>query len=214
MHHATARPTRPDRPASWSALRTKGETPTEIAGCVDARCASTSCRCVPQRTDLIDTCRHRRRRRRHVQHLDRRGDRGRRLRRAASPSTATARCRRSRGSADVLEALGVAIDLPPDGRRRALHRRGRLRLHVRAAPTTRRCATRAPVRRELGIRTVFNLLGPLTNPAAVPTQVIGVPRPDLVDTFAQVAGGARHRAHGRRARRRRHRRAVAGRRVA
>ena len=70
------------------------------------------------------------------------------------------------GSADVLEALGVAIDLPPAGV--AAHRRGgRHRLLLRAGVPPRHAARRPDARRELGVPTVFNFLGPLTNPARV-----------------------------------------------
>ena len=90
--------------------------------------------------------RHRRRCIRLLQHLD--------LRRASSspapacrsPSTATARCRRRSGAADVLGALGVKIDLRP-GRGRALHLRGRHRLHVRAGASSRDEACRPDARR-------------------------------------------------------------------
>jgi anthranilate phosphoribosyltransferase len=77
------------------------------------------------------------------------------------------------GGADVLEALGVRIDLGPAAVGRCLDEVGMAFLFApRMHPAMRHAA---PVRRELGIRTVFNLLGPLTNPAGVARQVIGVP---------------------------------------
>ena len=108
--------------------------------------------------------RHRRRPGAHRQHLDD-GRRGRRGGRACRwSSTATGPRRRPCGAADVLEALGVAIDLPPDAV--AAVRRAR----SASGSASRRCSTRpcgtpAGAARELGVPTVFNFLGPLTNPA-------------------------------------------------
>jgi anthranilate phosphoribosyltransferase len=78
----------------------------------------------------------------------------------------------SSGSADVLEALGARIDLRPDGVARCIEQAG---FGFMFAPAHHQ-ATRfvVPVRRELGVRTIFNLLGPLTNPAGASRQLIGV----------------------------------------
>ena len=97
------------------------------------------------------------------------------------------------GSADVLEALGVNIDADA-GAGRALHQRGRRRLHVRPQPPPGAMKHAAPVRRELGVRTIFNILGPLTNPAGARNQVMGVFHPDLVGIQARVLQrlGSRH----------------------
>lgn len=87
------------------------------------------------------------------------------------------------GSADVLEALGVKIDAPPATVQQCLDQAGWAFLF---APTFH-AATRHAVgpRKELGVRTVFNLLGPLTNPALPAAQVVGVPRPDLAPFMAR-----------------------------
>ena len=96
------------------------------------------------------------------------------------------------GSADVLEALGVRIELPPQAIARCIDAVG---FGFMFAPAHHR-ATRHALgpRRELGIRTLFNLLGPLTNPARPPHQVVGVYSAALVETIAQVLGrlGSRH----------------------
>ena len=76
------------------------------------------------------------------------------------------------GTADVLEELGVVIDLPPDGRG-AHRRRGRHRLLLRAGCSTPACGTPARRARELGVPTFFNFLGPLTNPARVTAAAVG-----------------------------------------
>src|SRR5580693_1316707 len=86
------------------------------------------------------------------------------------------------GSADVIEALGVKIDLPVEHFGRALREIGIGFFFARAAHAAARHA--APARKEIGVRTVFNLLGPLTNPAGARAQVVGVPSPDLVDLVA------------------------------
>ncbi len=91
------------------------------------------------------------------------------------------------GSADVFEALGVNVSAPA-GHRRALSRRSGRRVLLRARPSTHRCGMPAPVRRDLGVRTAFNLLGPLTNPAGAPRQLIGVPRPELTELVARALG--------------------------
>ena len=86
------------------------------------------------------------------------------------------------GSADVLEALGGAVDVDADVARRALEDTGFTFLFApRYHPAMRHAA---PVRRALGIRTVFNLVGPLANPGAVRRQVIGAPSPALQDLVA------------------------------
>ena len=96
------------------------------------------------------------------------------------------------GSADVLEALGVKIELGADGVKRCIEEVGIGFMFAPAFHPAMRHA--APVRRELGIRTVFNILGPLTNPAGAQCQLMGVPDPDLGEKMAQVLRllGSRH----------------------
>ncbi len=86
------------------------------------------------------------------------------------------------GSADVLEALGVRIDLPPAHYGRAIREIGIGFLFAQAAHSAARHA--APARKEIGVRTIFNLLGPLTNPAGAQSQVLGVMSPDVIDVMA------------------------------
>jgi anthranilate phosphoribosyltransferase len=86
------------------------------------------------------------------------------------------------GSADVLEALGVRIDLPFERYGRAIREIGIGFLFAQAAHKATRHA--APARKQLGVRTVFNLLGPLTNPAGAQAQVLGVFSEDVIDLIA------------------------------
>ena len=86
------------------------------------------------------------------------------------------------GSADVLEALGVRIDLPFERYGRAIREIGIGFLFAQAAHTATRHA--APARKQIGVRTIFNLLGPLTNPAGAQSQVLGVFSADMIDLVA------------------------------
>src|SRR6266566_2551242 len=86
------------------------------------------------------------------------------------------------GSADVLEELGVRIDLPFERYGRAIRVIGIGFLFAQAAHTATRHA--APARKQIGVRTVFNLLGPLTNPAGAQAQVLGVFSEDVIDLVA------------------------------
>ena len=88
------------------------------------------------------------------------------------------------GAADVLEALGVRIELPPEGVERCINEGGIGFLFAQTFHPSMRHA--GPVRREIGIRTVFNILGPLTNPAAAQRQLIGVAFPQLGEKMAEV----------------------------
>jgi anthranilate phosphoribosyltransferase len=88
------------------------------------------------------------------------------------------------GAADVLEALGAAIDLQPDQVARCLDRVG---MGFMFAPVHHPAMKAvAPVRRELGVRTLFNILGPLVNPADAPNILMGVFHPDLVGIQVRV----------------------------
>jgi anthranilate phosphoribosyltransferase len=86
------------------------------------------------------------------------------------------------GSADVLEALGVRIDLPFEQYGQAIREIGIGFLFAQAAHRATRHA--APARKQIGVRTVFNLLGPLTNPAGAQAQVLGVFSEDVIDLIA------------------------------
>jgi anthranilate phosphoribosyltransferase len=88
------------------------------------------------------------------------------------------------GSADVLEALGVKIDIEPQRALAAIEQIGIGFLFAPSMHTAMRHA--AAARREAGGRTVFNLLGPLTNPAGATAQVIGVPAPALVEKLGHA----------------------------
>jgi anthranilate phosphoribosyltransferase len=82
------------------------------------------------------------------------------------------------GSADVLEAMGVPLTLKPDDIARSIEETG---IGFMFAPNHHPAMKNvAPVRRELGVRTIFNILGPLTNPADAPNILMGVFHPDLV----------------------------------
>ena len=88
------------------------------------------------------------------------------------------------GSADVMEALGVKIDLPPERLAACLDQVGIAFLYAPAMHSAMKFVQ--PVRRELRLRTVFNLLGPLTNPAGATCQVVGVYSDDLVEKLAEA----------------------------
>lgn len=98
----------------------------------------------------------------------------------------------SSGSADVLEALGVNINLRPELVAQCIKETG---IGFMFAPNHHAAMKHAaPVRRELGVRTIFNILGPLTNPAGAPNILMGVFHPDLVGIQVRVLQrlGAQH----------------------
>jgi anthranilate phosphoribosyltransferase len=97
------------------------------------------------------------------------------------------------GSADVLEALGVRIDLPPDAVARCIEEVGFGFMFAPAHHGAMRHVV--PVRKALAVRTIFNFLGPLTNPAGATRQVIGVSDPAYLETIAgALARLGAHRA--------------------
>jgi anthranilate phosphoribosyltransferase len=161
------------------ALRTKGETVQELAGMARTM-RELAVRVPSARQDLLDTA----------------GTGGGRrtfnVSTTAALIAAGAGCAVAKhgnrsatgpsGSADVLEALGARIDLAPDGVARCIEEVG---FGFMFAPAHHQ-ATRyvVPVRRELAVRTIFNLLGPLTNPASASRQLIGVSDPDFLETIA------------------------------
>ncbi|KAH6791052.1 tryptophan biosynthesis 1 [Perilla frutescens var. frutescens] len=88
------------------------------------------------------------------------------------------------GSADVLEALGVAIDIEPEGVKKCVEEAG---IGFMMSPNYHPAMkTFAPVRKRLGVKTVFNILGPMLNPAGVPFSVVGVYKEDVVMKMAKA----------------------------
>jgi len=172
------------------ALRAKGETVEEITGFARAmRAAAVPVR--PQRQDVVDTC---------GTGGDGKGTFNISTTAAfvvAGAGLAVAkhgnRSISSRsGSADVLEALGIRLDLTPEQLARAIDEVG---LAFLFAPRLHPAMKHAiGPRRELGIRTVFNILGPLTNPAGVPNLLLGVFSEALLQPMAEVLQrlGAHH----------------------
>lgn len=164
-------------------LRVKGETVEEIAACAQVMRELSSKVVVADTRHLIDTC-----------------GTGGAPNKAFNVSTASAfvaagagasiakhggRAASSKsGSADVLEALGVNIGLTPEQVARCVDEAG---IGFMFAPNHHAAMKHAaPVRRELGVRTMFNLLGPMTNPAGAKRQVMGVFHRDLVSLLAQT----------------------------
>jgi anthranilate phosphoribosyltransferase len=164
------------------ALRAKGETVAEIAGCAEAmRDHVLPVR--PERDDLVDTA-------------GTGGDGARTLNISTAAGIVAAAAgagvakhgnravSSASGSADVMEALGFRLELPPERIARSIDLHG---FGFMFAPMHHPAMKHAaPVRRELGTRTVFNLLGPLTNPAGARAQVVGVFSPELARTVAEV----------------------------
>jgi anthranilate phosphoribosyltransferase len=165
-----------------TALRMKGETVDEIAGCASVM-REKAIRVTPARSDIVDTA-------------GTGGDRAGTFNISTTAAFVIAgaglgvakhgnravsgQC----GSADLLEALGINLDLTPAEVARCIDEVGigflfAQRLH----PAMKNVA---PVRKELGIRTVFNLLGPLTNPARTPAQIVGVYDDGLTEPMANV----------------------------
>jgi anthranilate phosphoribosyltransferase len=158
------------------ALRAKGETPEELSGLLDAVLAAATL--VQLDDDLRD---------RAVDIVGTGGDRSNSVNVSTMAAlvvagagvpvckhgarAASSKC----GTADVLEALGVAVSLTPEGVKRCVERAGIGFCLAPAFHPAFRFA--APARREIGIATVFNLLGPMANPGRVRRQVIGVANP-------------------------------------
>ncbi|MFL6037393.1 MAG: anthranilate phosphoribosyltransferase [Gaiellaceae bacterium] len=164
------------------ALRAKGETADEIAGCAEAmRAHALPVR--PRRDDLVDTA-------------GTGGDGARTINIstaaalvAAAAGAAVAKhgnraVSSACGSADVLEALGFTLEQAPRRIEQSIDELGFGFLFAPAHHPAMRHA--APVRKELATRTVFNVLGPLTNPAGARAQVVGVYSEHLVRTIAEV----------------------------
>jgi anthranilate phosphoribosyltransferase len=173
----------PAMAAILTALAAKGETVAEIVGAAQAMRARASPVRVPAGVTAIDTCGT--------------GGDGQpifnvsttvALVAAAAGATVAKHGNRSNvrpsGSAEVLQALGVNIDADVPVLERCLQEcRVAFLYAVRLHPAMKHAA---PVRRALGIRTIFNLLGPLTNPAGVRRQLIGVNRPELVEAMVEA----------------------------
>ena len=169
--------------AAVTAMRMRGETVGEIAAC--ARAMRRSAVMLEHDFEVIDTC----------------GTGGDGLH-TFNISTAAAivaaggglkvakhgtRALSSRsGSSDVLAALGVNIEAGPDAQHRALSEAGICFLYAPAHHGAMRHVM--PVRADLGFRTVFNLLGPLSNPAGAKRQVLGVAEPRRLEPLARVLG--------------------------
>jgi anthranilate phosphoribosyltransferase len=181
------------------ALRAKGATIDEITGCAEGM-REHALPVVTRRADLVDTA-------------GTGGDGARTLNIstaaaivAAAAGAAVAKhgnraVSSASGSADVLEALGFELELAPECIGRSIDELGFGFMFAPLHHPAMRHA--APVRRELATRTVFNVLGPLTNPAGARAQIVGVYAPELVPTIAGVLArlGARrafvvHGAHG------------------
>lgn len=173
------------------ALRMKGETAEEMTGLVRAMLDASERVPLPEalRARLVDTC-------------GTGGDRSGSINVSTTAAFIVAgagvpvakhgnRAASSRaGSADVLEALGVCIDLGPDG---VAHCLAAANIGFCFAPRFHPAMRHAgPVRRELGVITVFNFLGPLANPTRPPFQVVGVADPRMAERMAGVlaANGA------------------------
>ncbi len=90
------------------------------------------------------------------------------------------------GTADVLAALGVNIDATPEQQRKALDEAGICFLFAVAHHGAMKHVS--PIRQQLGFRTIFNLLGPLTNPAGARRQVVGVPSPRFIEPIGKALG--------------------------
>ena len=166
-----------------TALRAKGETADEIAGCAEVMREKALPVAVSQ--PVADTC----------------GTGGTGVD-TFNISTATAfvmagagqpvakhgnrAMTRTSGSADVLEALGVKIDLGPKAVAQCIEEVGMGFMFAQRFHPAMKFA--APLRREIGIRTIFNILGPLTNPAQASYQVLGVANSRLAEDMARVLG--------------------------
>jgi anthranilate phosphoribosyltransferase len=164
------------------ALRAKGETADEIAGCAEAM-REHVLPVQPTRTDLVDTA-----------GTGGDGKHTLNISTAAALVAAAAgagvakhgnRAASSQtGSADVLESLGFELDLAPERIAQSIDELGFGFMFAQAHHPAMKHA--APVRRELGTRTVFNVLGPLTNPARARAQVVGVYSATLVRPIAEA----------------------------
>ena len=162
------------------ALRVKGESADEIAGCAEAM-REHVLRISPARSDLVDTA-----------GTGGDGSNTFNISTAAALVAAAAgagvakhgnrAASSSTGAADVLEALGFDLALPPRRIEQSIDELGFGFLFAQAHHPAMRHA--APVRRELAARTVFNVLGPLTNPAGARAQVVGVYAPGVARTIA------------------------------
>ncbi len=165
-----------------TALRVKGETVDEIAGCASVM-REKAIRVSPARADIVDTA-------------GTGGDRAGTFNISTTAAFVIAgaglgvakhgnravsgQC----GSADLLEALGVNLDLTPVQVAECIDQVG---IGFLFAPKLHPAMKNvAPVRKELGIRTVFNILGPLTNPARTPAQIVGVYDGALTEPMASV----------------------------
>jgi anthranilate phosphoribosyltransferase len=179
--------------AILAALATRGETAAEIAGFVDAmRAAATP---IPlseiERGQLVDTC---------GTGADLSGTFN--ISTAAALVAAAARATVAKhgnravtsqcGSADVLEALGIPVGLSPLDGAEAIRNQHFAFLHAPSLHPAMKVVM--PVRRALGIRTIFHLVGPLSNPAGARAQVMGVYAPHLVPLAAEAMAllGTRH----------------------
>jgi len=168
--------------ALLAALRAKGETETEIAGFAEGM--RDAARTIdPDRTPLVDTC-------------GTGGDDHDTINVSTTSAVVASGAgvpvakhgnysvSSSSGSADVLEEVGVDVEAEPDAVEASIERDG---IGFMLAPVFHP-AMKAVIgpRKELGMRTVFNVLGPLTNPAAADAQVVGVYDPDLVPVLANA----------------------------